>query len=495
MDYRPDLLILVLAAFLFFDIGRLQKMYGFIAVFRPALLLSAASLALLFATRDLGRLQVRLKDPLILLILGLLAWATFGIPAALTAGRSFAFLTGTFVKTVIMTVVILLAIRNERDAEFLLGAMFAAIAVYGIVTVQRFEVGVGERYGELYTYDANDLAQVIVSVAPIGIFLLRSYTQKLLKAFCWVSLGVLLVLMVKSGSRGGFLGLMAALGYMLFTSKTISPGKRLGIVVVAFAALGILGSQSGYWDFIGTLGNLDEDYNMNSHTGRMAIWSRGLGYLLANPIFGVGIDGFMSAEGHLSGMQSVLGPDVGFKWSAAHNSWVQVGVELGFPGLIMFSAMWIGLILRARKLSVDPLVSARVRALGTAVTIGLSGFVVTAFFLSQGYSSMLYTFVAIVAALDMVAIRGPAVAPRMRRVRPQGVPAGSPAGAGAPAPSLPGASAPGLGPPAHSPSAPRPRPPALPPLPPGPRPNGRSDGAPGSGPPLVVRHPRSRSYR
>ena len=54
-----------------------------------------------------------------------------------------------------------------------------------------------------------------------------------------------------------------------------------------------------YWRADGTITS-DSDYNHTSETGRMQIWSRGIGYMLANPLLGVGPGNFPSAEGTLS---------------------------------------------------------------------------------------------------------------------------------------------------------------------------------------------------
>ena len=113
----------------------------------------------------------------------------------------------------------------------------------------------------------------------------------------------------------------------------------------------------------------------------MEVWKRGVGYMLRRPVLGVGADNFYVAEGTLSerGRQQQFGR--GFKWSAAHNSFVQIGAELGIPGLVAFIAMLIvafrtGLRSSARSHDPDSLTQ---HALGQAFAATVIGYVVTAF--------------------------------------------------------------------------------------------------------------------
>ena len=55
--------------------------------------------------------------------------------------------------------------------------------------------------------------------------------------------------------------------------------------------------------------------------------------MFEHPLTGVGIHAFPIAEGD-SGLKEDEG--FGVKYSAAHNSFIQVGAELGFPGLLAF---------------------------------------------------------------------------------------------------------------------------------------------------------------
>ena len=75
-------------------------------------------------------------------------------------------------------------------------------------------------------------------------------------------------------------------------------------------------------------------------TGRQQVSERGkLGYLAVNPITGIGIDNFPRAEGTMSDRAKAQAADrslAGIKWSAAHNSFLEVTSRLVCLGLVVF---------------------------------------------------------------------------------------------------------------------------------------------------------------
>jgi O-antigen ligase len=129
--------------------------------------------------------------------------------------------------------------------------------------------------------------------------------------------------------------------------------------------------------------------------------------MLQHPVFGVGPGNFQTAEGTLSPLADRQQFGVGVRWNAAHNTYIQVGAETGVVGLLLFVAM-IGsafLALSRSRLRGPDRADSRERQtqLAQVLTASLVGFVVGAFFLSLAYTEMLYTLIALAAALQKVA--------------------------------------------------------------------------------------------
>ena len=94
------------------------------------------------------------------------------------------------------------------------------------------------------------------------------------------------------------------------------------------------------------------------------------------------------------------------RWNAAHNSLVQVGAELGLPGLLFFVAM-VATALAAlagskRQRRRHPAFRGRPLELRQALMASLIGFAVGAFFLSLAYHEMLYTLLAFAVGMGKV---------------------------------------------------------------------------------------------
>ena len=147
----------------------------------------------------------------------------------------------------------------------------------------------------------------------------------------------------------------------------------------------------------------------------MKVWARGVGYMLHHPVFGVGAGNFPVAEGTISPLVKSARPNQGVKWSVSHNSFIQVGAELGLPGLVIFLGILgtafaelrtLGRI-GARRPGARPPPEAQ---LAQALTGSLIAFVVGGFFLSLAYRDLLFVLLALVAGLWKAAAMAGAVA-------------------------------------------------------------------------------------
>jgi O-antigen ligase len=218
--------------------------------------------------------------------------------------------------------------------------------------------------------------------------------------------GILMLGAVLSGSRGGFLALIAVGLYGLFRLSAVRASKRIGITVAAAAVLLAFGGQS-YWERMRSILKPQEDYNWagQSESGRIEVWRRGIGYMLANPLFGVGVDQFGVAEGTMAPEAQRQQFGLGFKWSAAHSSYVQIGAEIGAFGLLSFVAMLWFAFREARRIGRTAL-APEDRLLGQAFGALVVGFAVGGAFLSQAFSTYLYFALGLLIAFARVVPRG-----------------------------------------------------------------------------------------
>ena len=402
-DLKWDALLFWTAGYILTAVGRVHQLFSVLEPLHLALLTGIVAIVLYLLDPLEQRRSQHVLLPTTKYLFAFLFWMTLCVPFALRVGNSVELLFGNFVKTVVMYLVVAASIRGARDAERMAGVYLVAVATYAVVVFSRFDIGDGDswRLGRLYYYDANDFATLAITAIPIGLYFIHAGRRLHTKLLSALALTVLTVTFVRSGSRGGFLALLAVGAFIVLRYSAIALRWRLSVLVLV--GLGLLGTASdAYWKQMGTIVS-DTDYNHTEESGRLEIWHRGVGYMLENPLLGVGPNNFSVAEGTLSPFAERQQFGVGVRWNAAHNSYVQVGAELGIPGLILFVATIASAFVALRRSGGSGAAPAEAPPAATqlrpALTASLLGFVVGAFFLSLAYSEMLYTLLALIVGL------------------------------------------------------------------------------------------------
>jgi O-antigen ligase len=410
---RWDLLLVCVAVYIATAVGRIHQLFPALLSLKPALI-SAAVATGLYAIAQSGLRRVELlRNRVSGLLLALTVWMALSVPGALNVGAAFQFWTDNFLKTVLMYVVIAGSIRSFRDVERLALVYFGATVAYAAVVLARFQVNQSSwRLAGLYSYDANDFATLAVTAMPIGLYLIWGGRSPLLRAGATGGLGALVVGVVRSGSRGGLLALLVTSCFVLVGFTTVPKRWRLSGLTIVLLLVAATGSDR-YWMQMQTIVHPSADYNETSETGRIQTWRRGLVYMADHPVFGVGANNFWFAEGTISPLAERQKYGRAVRWGAAHTSFVQVGAELGVPGLLLFIGIVGSTFACLRRVARDGTwtdSASGQRPLAHSLMAALVAFLVGAFFLSLAYTEMLYTLVAIAVGLAK-ATRVRAIAP------------------------------------------------------------------------------------
>jgi len=343
--------------------------------------------------------------------------AVVSTPFSLWPGFSFEFLTTQLWQLVVLFAVVGAAAVDPRTRMVVIKAFAASAA---IVALRMLAGGTQSVSGRVYagsTFDPNESALLLVVAIPFAVGL-ASRSQRWL----WIGLAVVCALAAAmTGSRGGLLGLAALSGQMIYRA---APRRRLLYVVGIAGAASILYASVGSDTKarLSTVFSMEQDYNASDRDGRIAVWKRGVGYMVQRPLLGVGVSCFPIAEGVMSGKL-----DVGFgvRYTAAHNSFVQVGAELGVLGLIAFcAALWTA---RRACISIpkrpsptrgpDASHSNDLHAMAVATESALVAFVVTGFFLSFAYQMVTFLLFALAAGIHVDHARVAHAHPRPRAGR------------------------------------------------------------------------------
>ncbi len=158
----------------------------------------------------------------------------------------------------------------------------------------------------------------------------RAGLLRVLLAGCLATMTAVLIL---TQSRGAFLALGVGLAVM---GALRWPAVRY-VLLLALMALPILLWRAGAQQLQQVADALSSTGTVTSLAGREEVWSRAIYMLEDMPLTGIGMGAF-------DRVQPLLYP---FFLSSgvvhhAHNLFLQVGVDLGLPGLIAYLALWIG---------------------------------------------------------------------------------------------------------------------------------------------------------
>jgi O-antigen ligase len=420
IEYLGDRLAIVrdplrIALFLLtiLNVSRLHQHYGALGKLRPALLLVVASVGYAYLhPRLLTSANVLKLWPMRLVaVLGVLA--CFSAAFGLSLGNSASFILDSYVKTIAYAFLIAVSIRHVRDLYTYVWAYVIACGILGYFSLFVFDMSRAAgshvtRLNKMYTYDSNDVGVVMMVGMALTLLLLVVARGKQR----WLLLSILLGIaatIARSGSRGGFLGFVAAAGGALLLVNSIAASRRMVLLGVTLAALAA-GAPPGYWKQMGTILQSKDDYNYSSVDGRKALVLRGLYYLEQYPVFGIGIDNFARAECTISPKIKSIGNGP-VRCRAPHNSYLQASSELGIPGMIAWFSLVIGGILaplRIRRRLPRGWMSGTdaqrfIYGATTFFPIAMIGFAVTALFVSFAYMDTVYLLSALLSGLYVAA--------------------------------------------------------------------------------------------
>jgi hypothetical protein len=213
--------------------------------------------------------------------------------------------------------------------------------------------------------DPNDMSLMLVMAIVICLYQLIERRR----AYWAAPLALFLHALVLTRSRGGFLGLLAALGALLL-ARFGRKALPLGLLVLPAVFALFAGRQT--------------EISLSSGTGqsRIQLWLEGVLLFVRHPLFGIGSGRYAEHAGHV-----------------AHNSFIHCYTELGLVGGTLFlSAFYLAIwpLVRLGGRAVPPVSPglAAMRPYVLAVVVGYAGGLMS---LSNAYTIPTYTVLGLSA--------------------------------------------------------------------------------------------------
>jgi O-antigen ligase len=395
------LLLLILVA-----VGRIHEALPALANVRIGLIAGLGALVFWMIEPSSLMAKVPLNIKQVRYLFMLLGLGVITIPISVWPGHSFEFVTGNYLKLLLLFLLVLYwcdSVANIRKILWVCCLGLIVLVSIGLLTISELRFSAESR-----TYDPNDLAMLLIMMIPLLLYLFAVsgiFLRLVLSGMILLSLYAI----VLTQSRAGLLGIVVV-GTLVMWRSTISKSNKLLVAGIAFLVFSVF-AGAVYWERMETIWAPKTELDRMGG-GRTEVWKTGLKLMATHP-WGVGIDGFSVAYG--------LSHGGGGEWKSPHNSFLQVGVELGVVGLIIF-VLCLARTIRdlqriqahARRSTPTSAVPSAVRMsagmqhtvetmtptrdnamLAGALEISLWGFIVGGFFLTAAYSALLYIIVAL----------------------------------------------------------------------------------------------------
>jgi O-antigen ligase len=358
-----------------------------------ALVIGVMTLAIFIASQLTveGVLTVRPREINLVLLLGLTG--LFSIPFALSPSEAWHTFGDTFIRCLVIFIVIVNVVRTESRlrAMLFLTLIVATWLSLGAINDYRLNLTTVEGYriggrGSGIFGNSNDMALFLVTSVPIALaffFSARSAAKKVLFGACAL---LMIAAIVLTYSRGGFVGLLAVLAFM---GWKIGRRKRLTIAVCGLMLLiGLLLFAPGNYAlrlasiFIPSLDAV------GSSDMRREILYRSIWTALRHPLFGIGMGNFHN---------------VSIRELVSHNAYTQVAAEMGLAALVVYTMFIVtplrrlGQVVRETTARGNP-----TYYLAIALQASLLGYMFSSFFASVAYLWYVYYLVGYAVCLRRI---------------------------------------------------------------------------------------------
>jgi probable O-glycosylation ligase (exosortase A-associated) len=302
-------------------------------------------------------------------------------------------------KILVMTGATIVLFQDRRKLHVLLLVIALSVGYYGVTgALWSVYTGFAERlYGPPMSAlgDNNALGFTLTMVLPIMVLVRRQASHPWIRGGLLAVFGLSIVALFATYSRGALIGLCLSMPLTL----ALSWRKDVPVLVATAAACLVIYAAPRQW--VERMQTITPTAYRTDSSGskRMKSWYVAFRLALDHPILGAGFRPFE--------------PDVYEKYMPgywdnhdAHNHYLQVFAEHGFPGLLLFLALLVSLFLTllrtVRATRGDPerqWISEAAQFTG----VSLVAYVVGGVFLNMPYFDLFYQLVAVVVILQQAA--------------------------------------------------------------------------------------------
>ncbi len=324
-----------------------------------------------------GTLTAPLREVKLVLLFAVLGFAS--VPLAISPSEAWAEFSGTFIRCIVIFVVLVNVVRTEARLK---GLFYLALVVgvwlsvgaindyrLGLLTVEGYRAA---GRGSGIFGNSNDMALFLVTMVPIAIALLLRARTSVAKVIFGSTALLMIAAIVLTYSRGAFIGLVVALAFLAWR---LGNQRRLEIMIAGFVfVLGfLLLAPGGYGLRLASIviPSLDPVGSADARRGEL---TRSLYVALRHPLLGIGMGNYA--------------PEMSYHGLVTHNSYTQVAAEMGMFALYcytMFIVVPLRKLARIARETFDVRANSRFYYFAVGLQAALLGYLVCSFFASVAY--------------------------------------------------------------------------------------------------------------
>jgi putative inorganic carbon (hco3(-)) transporter len=239
--------------------------------------------------------------------------------------------------------------------------------------------------------NSTDFGAAMCVIAPVALYAFRTTKSRLLRLSAFIAAVAFPVSILRSGSRGAAVALLAMSCVLWLKSS-----RRLLVgTLVALSAFGFWFAAPAEWQQRFKSGaDYDRDLTASS---RLRFWKAGFEMLTNHPINGVGVDNFTESYRAMGGEGYV-----------AHSIWIEGASELGVLGILTIGGvMVLGFRRNAQTRDLcrgDDEECRFIRGMSDALDLSLVGYMVAGTFTSILYYPFLFMTMALIISLHHIAL-------------------------------------------------------------------------------------------
>ncbi|HKP87283.1 MAG TPA: O-antigen ligase family protein [Blastocatellia bacterium] len=326
-------------------------------------------------------------------------------PVAASPRISIETLTDSFFKVVTIFVLIINLVDTRERLRSIMKLVVVCGTFVALGTIRSYIAGEfitdaarslvrSAGYGTFFA-NPNELAMALNLLLPFAVvFALTSKGMKRLAFFACA--GVLAFAVVISFSRGGFLGLVALGGVLMWKAGR---GRRVVTMLsgLVLCCAFVVAMPSGYSDRIFTILHTQNDQTRSAQE-RQELLGRAVEVIMYHPVIGVGVGNF--------GIYSI-------KDKVAHNAYLEIAAELGVTGFIAYMVLIFAPLRTLKRIERDSYGTRAGRGgwgerdresyfLSIGLQAVIAAYMVCSFFQSSEYFWYLYYLVAYTVSLKRI---------------------------------------------------------------------------------------------